>query len=254
METQLSSEVFEISRYILKIFGTVISLIYAIIAYIHYKKERKISSKHISYYFLCYSFFPGLAIFNQIFPETNNVFVGAELFLSILGNVALFNFSLDLFSSEEYVKSKKFKIFAIFYVFLGFVGSFILSYVTFAVNEGILEVESKYFGYIGVFILYILHFVSYIYLFCNMILTARQIKKIGSIEYTESQINYFIQRAYILASGCVFMLIMLIFMVLDLQVVEGRTINNLISWILFIVIISIFFVGFNSSRKEKLEE
>lgn len=254
MEMQLSPETFEILRYTLKIVGAVISLIYFFIAYINYRKEKKLSSIFISAYFMFYFFFPGLAILNQAVPQANNVFIGAELFFSILGNIALLYFSLELFSSEDYVKSKKFKIFLVIYVFLGFVGSFIISYVTFAVNEEIIPVTSKYFGYIGVFILYILHFLSYIYLFCNMILTARQIKKIGSIEYTEMQINYFIRRAYILASGCVFMLIMLIFMVLDLQAVEGRTIYNLISWILFIVIISIFFLGFNSSRKEKLEE
>jgi len=254
MVLQLSPETFEISRYTLKIIGVVISLIYFFIAYNNYRIEKKLSSKFISYYFFCYFFFPGLAILNQAFPKANNVFIGAELFFSILGNIALLYFSLELFSSEDYVKSKKFKIFLVIYVFLGFVGSFIISYVTFAVNEEIIPATSKYFGYIGVFILYILHFLSYIYLFCNMILTARKIKNIGSIEYTDTQINYFIRRAYILASGCVFMLIMLIIMVLDLQTVEGRTIYNLISWILFIVVISIFFLGFNSSRKEKSEE
>lgn len=250
---QLSPEVFEISRYTLKIFGAIISLVYFFIASINYRREKKLSSKYISYYFLCYFFFPGLAILNQVFPEANNVFVGAELFFSIIGNVALLYFSLELFSSEDYLRSKKFKIFLVIYIFLGFVGSFIISYVTFAVNEEIIPSTSKYFGYIGVFILYILHFLSYIYLFLNMIWTARKIKIIGSIEYTDMQINSFIRRAYILASGCVLMLIMLIFMVLDLQVVEGRTIYNLISWILFIFVISIFFLGFKSSRNENLE-
>ena len=254
MEMQLSSEIFEISRYVLKTTGAVISLIYFFIAFINYRKEKKLTSKYISFYFMCYFFFPGLAILNQVFPEANNVFVGAELFLSILGNIALFFFSLELFSSEDYVKSKKFKIFVVIYVFLGFISSFILSYVTFAVNEGILEVESKYFGYIGVIILYILHFVSYIYLFCNMLMTSRKLKKIGSIEYSDAKIINFIRRAYVLALGCVFMIIMLIVMNIDLQTVEGRTIYNLISWILFIVVISFFFLGFNSSRKENLEE
>ena len=254
MEMQLGPEIFEISRYTLKIIGAIISLTKTAATATCRRTTITTSSKFISAYFMFYFFFPGIAILNQAFPKANNVFIGAELFFSILGNIALFYFSLELFSSEDYVNSKKFKIFLVIYVFLGFIGSFIISYVTFAVNEEIIPETSKYYGYIGVFILYILHFLSYIYLFFNMIVTAKQIKKIGSIEYTESQINYFIQRAYILASGCVFMLIMLIFMVLDLQVVEGRTINNLISWILFIVIISIFFVGFNSSRKEKLEE
>ncbi|MHA1727862.1 MAG: hypothetical protein ACTSWY_03940, partial [Promethearchaeota archaeon] len=169
MEMQLSPETFEILRYTLKIIGAIISLIYFFIAYINYRKEKKLSSKFISAYFMFYFFFPGLAILNQAVPQANNVFIGAELFFSILGNIALLYFSLELFSSEDYVKSKKFKIFLVIYVFLGFVGSFIISYVTFAVNEEIMEVESKYIGYVGVFILYILHFLSYIYLFCNMI-------------------------------------------------------------------------------------
>ncbi|MHA1726126.1 MAG: hypothetical protein ACTSXH_15035, partial [Promethearchaeota archaeon] len=169
MIMQLSPEIFEIFRYILKVFGAFISLIYISIAFINYRREQRLSSKYISYYFLCYFFFPGLAILNQVFPEANNVFIGAELFFSILGNIALLYFSLELFSSDECVRSRKFKIFIAIYVFLGFVGSFIISYVTFAVNEEIMEVESKYIGYVGVFILYILHFLSYIYLFCNMI-------------------------------------------------------------------------------------
>ena len=180
MEMQLNSEIFEISRYTLKIIGTIISMIYFIIAYTHYKKERNFSAKYISYYFFFYFFFPGLAILNQVFPEANNVFIGAELFFSIIGNVALFYFSLELFSSEDYLNSKKVRIFLITYVILGFIGSFILSYVTFAVNAE--ELSSISFGWIGVYILYILHFLSYIYLFLNMILTARQIKKIGSRE------------------------------------------------------------------------
>ncbi|QEE15692.1 hypothetical protein DSAG12_01519 [Promethearchaeum syntrophicum] len=254
MEMQLSPEIFEISRYILKILGAALSIIYVVIAYIYYQKEKKLSSKYISYYFLCYFFFPGLAILNQVFPQANNVFVGAELFFSILGNIALFYFSLELFSSEDYVKSKRFKTFVAIYVFLGFIGSLILSYIIFAVNEEIVEVESKYFGYIGVFILYILHFVSYIYLFFNMILTAKKLKKIGSIEYSDTKIINFVRRAYALALGCVFMLIMLIFMVIDLQTVEGRTVYNLISWILFTLVISFFFLGFYSSRTDNLEE
>ncbi len=254
MEMQLSPETFEILRYTLKIIGAVISLIYLFIAYINYREEKKLASKFISAYFMFYFFFPGLAILNQAFPKANNVFIGAELFFSILGNISLFHFSFGLFSSDDYLRSKKAGIFFTIYVIFGFIGSFIISYVTFAVNEEIIPVTSKYFGYIGVFILYILHFLTYIYLFFNMIFTARRIKKIGSIEYTDMQINYFIRRAYILASGCVFMLIMLIVMVLDLQSIEGRTIYNLISWFTFIVVISIFFVGFNSSRKEKSEE
>jgi len=252
MEMQLSSEIMEISRYTLKIIGSIFSLIYVFIAYINYKKERKLSSKYIAYYFFFYFFFPGLAILNQAIPKANNVFIGAEMFFSILGNIALFFFSLELFSSEDYLNSKKIKIFFIFYLIFGFVGSFIISYVTFAVNAE--EMSSISFGYVGVFILYILHFLSYIYLFFNMIWTARQIKKIGSIEYTDIQINNFIKRAYILASGCVFMVVMLIFMNLDIQVTDQRTIWNPISWFLFIIVISIFFLGFNSSRNENLEE
>ena len=87
-----------------------------------------------------------------------------------------------------------------------------------------------------------------------MLKTAKEIKVIGVIEYSDEKINLFVKKAHILALGCVFMLIMLIFMVLDVQVVEGRTIFNPISWISYIIVISLFFVGFNSTRKEKLEE
>ena len=252
MEMQQSSELFEISRYTLKIIGAVISLVYFFIAYINYRKEKKLSSKYISLYFLFYFFFPGLAILNQAIPKANNVFIGAELFFSILGNISLFHFSFELFSSEDYIRSKKIRIFFIIYLILGFFGSVIISYVTFAINAE--EMSSISFGWVGVYILYLLHFLSYIYLFFNMIWTARKIKKIGSIEYTDTQINYFIRRAYILASGCFFMLVMLIFMVIDAQVVGQRTIYNPLSWFLYIIVISTFFLGFNSSRKEKLEE
>jgi len=248
---QLNSEIFEISRYTLKIIGAIISLIYVFITYINYKKEKKLSSKYISIYFIFYFFFPGFAILNQAFPKANIVFIGVELFFSIIGNVALFFFSLELFSSEDYLKSKKIRIFLIIYVVLGFIGSFIISYVTFAINAE--KMSSISFGWIGVYILYLLHFLSYIYLFFNMIWTARKIKKIGSIEYSDTQINNFIRRAYILAFGCFFMLAMLLFMVIDAQVVEERTIYNPLSWFLYIIVISTFFVGFNSSRKEKLE-
>jgi len=254
MEMQLSLETFEILRYTLKIIGAVISLIYFSIAYINYRKDKRLSSKYISFYFLFYFFFPGLAILNQAIPEANNVFIGAELFFSILGNISLFHFSFGLFNSEDSLRKKKTRIFFTIYVIFGFIGSFIISYFTYAVNEEIIPATSKYFGYIGVLILYILHFVSYIYLFFNMMGTARNIIRDGLIEYSDEKIDNFIHRAYILAAGCIFMLIMLIIMVLDLQVVGGRTIYNLISWILFIIVISIFFVGFYSTRRENLEE
>ena len=221
MVMQLSPEVFEISRYILKIIGAVISLIYFSIAYINYRKEKKLSSKFISFYFLFYFFFPGLAILNQSIPKANNVFIGVELFFSILGNISLFLFSFELFSSENYIKSKKIRIFFISYVILGFIGSFILSYVTFAVNAETLSSIS--FGWVGVYILYLLHFLSYIYLFFNMMLTARKIIRVGSIEYSDEKINNFIQRAYILASGCIFMMLMLI----HLLVIQPCTIYSL---------------------------
>ena len=251
MEMQLSFEIFEILRYTLKIIGAIISIIYFFVTYFNYKKEKKLSSKYISIYFMFYFFFPGLAILNQAIPDANNVFIGAELFFSIIGNVALFLFSLELFSFEDYLKSKKIRTFLIIYVILGFIGSFILSYVTFAVNAE--ELSSISFGWVGVVILYILHFLSYIFLFFNMLKTAKNIKEIGNIEYSNDEINFFIKKAYILALGCVFMLIMLIFMVLDAHVTEQRTIYNPLSWFLFIIVISNFFVGFNSSRKEKLE-
>ena len=252
MVMELSSEVFEISRYILKILGAVISLVYFFIAYINFKKEKKLSSKFISFYFLFYFFFPGLAILNQAFPKANNVFIGAELFFSILGNISLFHFSFELFSFEDYKNSKKIEIFFIFYVILGFIGSFILSYVTFAVNAE--ELSSISFGWVGVYILYLLHFLSYVFLFFNMMWTARKIKRVGSIEYSDAKIRNFIHRAYILASGCIFMMIMLIFMVLDAQETESRTIFNPLSWLIYIMVISIFFVGFHSTRKDKSEE
>lgn len=252
MEMQLNSELFEISRLTLKTIGAIISLFYFFVAYIHYKKEEKLSSKYISYYFMFYFFFPGLAILNQAIPKANNVFIGAELFFSIIGNVALFYFCFELFSFDDYLKSKKIRIFLIIYVILGFIGSFIISYITFAVIEE--TIPSKSFGYVGIVILYILHFFSYIFLFFNMLHTAKENKNFGNIEYSNEEINLFVKKAYIIAVGCVFMLIMLIFMVLDVQVVEHRTIFNPISWISYIIVISLFFVGFNSSRKENLEE
>ena len=242
MEMQLSPEVFEILRYTLKSIGAFISLIYIIITYINYKKERILSSKYICIYFTFYFFFPGLAILNQVFPGANNVFIGAELFFSIIGNVALFLFSLELFSFNDYLNSRKIKIFLITYVILGFIGSFIISAVTYGVNAKI--ISSKSFGYVGIVILYVLHFLSYIFLFFNMLSTAKEIKDIGNIEYSDENIKRFVKKAYILASGCVFMLIMLIFMILDVQVVEHRTIFNPISWISYIFVISIFFSGF----------
>ena len=87
-----------------------------------------------------------------------------------------------------------------------------------------------------------------------MLETAKKTKEFGNIEYSNEEINLFIKKAYYIALGCIFMLIMLIFMVLDVQVVEGRTIFNPISWISYIIVISLFFVGFNSTRNENLEE
>ena len=87
-----------------------------------------------------------------------------------------------------------------------------------------------------------------------MMWTARKIIKVGSIEYSDAKISNFVKRAYILASGCIFMLVMLIFMVLDAQETESRTIYNPLSWLIYIIVISIFFVGFYSTRKEKSEE
>lgn len=251
MEMQLSAELFEISRYTLKIIGAIISIIFSIIAYINYKKDLKLSSKNISFYFTFYFFFPGLAILNQAIPKANNVFIGAELFFSIIGNVALIYYCLEVFSFEKYLKSKKTKIFIIIYIILGFIGSFIISYITFAVNEE--TIPSKSFGYVGIVILYCLHVFTYIFLFFNMLKTAKKIRKIGNIEYSDEKINLFVKKAYILALASVFMLIMLIFMVLDVQVVEGRTLYNPISWISYIIVISLFFVGFNSTRNENLE-
>ena len=251
MEMQLSSEMMEISRYILKIIGAIISIIYFSFTYLSYKKEKKLSSKYISFYFIFYFFFPGLAILNQAIPKANNVFIGAELFFSIIGNVALFYYCLEVFSFEKYLNSKKTKIFIIIYIILGFIGSFIISYVTFAVNEEI--IPSKSFGYVGIVILYCLHVFSYIFLFFNMLKTAKKIKVIGNIEYSDEKISLFVKKAYILALGCVFMLSMLFFMVLDVQVVEGRTLYNPISWISYIIVISLFFMGFHSTRNENLE-
>ncbi|MHA1717923.1 MAG: hypothetical protein ACTSWX_03225 [Promethearchaeota archaeon] len=247
MEMQISPEIIEVSRFVLKIIGMIVAFIYILITNHNYRKEHKESSKYISFYFIFYFFFPGLSIFNQIFPEANNVFIGAELFFSIIGNIALFFFSWHLFYRENYLDSIYIKSFIIIYIILGFIGSFIISAITYAVNAKILE--SKSFGYVGIFILYILHFLSYIYLFFNMLFTAKQIKLIGNIEYSDTEIKVFIKRAYILASGCVFMLIMLIFMVLDVLVVEHRTIFNPISWISYIIVISIFFSGFKPMKR-----